>query len=437
MMLDILLENALAIFFIVGSGVATFVALNWKRAKFFWIQSNLYVQYGFPRQVKNAWAWFRRLLASGRRNPAIVFLVIAWGFIVFSVGRFSPDLYELYKELAVQILERGKTDDEYRGIAIRYFGIVAGAGAIIGYIIATARSIMLDNQNKINALAQTTESLVQAIAQIGAVNGDKINMEVRLGGLYSLQRIMQYNQENEVPVVKILYAYVRENIKRNKSGQLKHRDTDGHESYKMPEDIQAALDIIIQFNKEKRKQSKDIPRDDQLNLSHTDFSNYFLAELDFSDIILTHANFSNANLYKADFSRTNLERANLSDVRGIFLKLCDADLSHTNFSGANLFGARVIVLGAKMRGLKIGGELIGANFSNASLYPISFDDKNLYFVNLVNTNLKNSSFRGANLSRTYGLKQEQINQAFGDEATILPEGLVHPKSWIEPRDEDK
>ena len=39
---------------------------------------------------------------------------------------------------------------------------------------------------------------------------------------------------------------------------------------------------------------------------------------------------------------------------------------------------------------------------------------------------------GADLSRAIGLTQAQIDQAFGDAATKLPEGLCRPAHWTNP-----
>ena len=91
------------------------------------------------------------------------------------------------------------------------------------------------------------------------------NIDVRLGGLYSLQRIMQDSSRDMLPIARILYAYVRENTRRDKSKEPKQKSPHGHETYKLPEDIQSALNIIIQFKKDWKKQFGEFPKDNQLN----------------------------------------------------------------------------------------------------------------------------------------------------------------------------
>ncbi len=414
------------LFLIVVCGIAALVKLDVYLHRVAFTKFKVHPQKPIRRQifnifVKNSHDWRKRLWENSRKNPAIVLLIIAWGFIIIALYLFAPHLYKLYGILSKQIEINQNSDLDYRGIAIRYFGIVAGAGAIIGYIFATGRNIILDNQNKINAQAQITESMVQAIAQIGAINDKEPNIEVRLGGLYSLQRIMQDSEERELSILKILYAYVRENLKRDKTKQPKQKSIFGYEAYKLPEDIQAALNIISQFNKEQKAQGKKLPRDNELSFSHTDFSNYSLEKMDFSDAIFENANFSGANISYTDLSGAILHDANLSGVYGALFDLSNASFFRTDFSGAHL---------SCMFNDHMGGKTItGVNFANARLSGMPLSDKKFIQVNFSNTNLERTDFNGADLSGAVRLTQDQINKAYGNEKTILPEGLIRPESW--------
>ncbi len=417
------------LFLIVVCGIAALVKFDLYLHRVAFTKFKVRSQKPIRRQifnvfVKNSRDWRKRLWENSRKNPAIVLLIIAWGFIIIALYLFAPHLYKLYGILSQQIEINQNSDLDYRGIAIRYFGIVAGAGAIIGYIFATGRNIMLDSQNKINAQAQITESMVQAIAQIGAVNGSEPNIEVRLGGLYSLQRIMQDSEERELSILKILYAYVRENLKRDKTKQPKQINS-LFETYNLPEDIQAALNIISQFNKERKAQGKKLLRDNELNFSHTDFSDYSLKRMDFSDAILENANLSGTDLYQANLSGAFLHGANLSGVFGVMFDLSNAEFFNTNFSGANL---------SCMFDSDMGGKTItGVNFANASLSALPLSDKKFIHVNFSNTDLETTDLYGADLSKAVNLTQDQINKASGNEKTILPKGLYTPESWKKPR----
>ncbi len=403
----------------------------WQLMKFVWN--------GCWQLMKFVWNRGNFLWTRIKKNNVSLLLVIAWAAIGFSIWRFSPDLYKLYKELAGQILEGEKTDDEYRGIAIRYFGIIAGAGTIIGYIIATARNIISDKQNKaadeqnrISERGQITENTVQAITQISTFNNNKPNIDARLGGLYSLQRIMKDNPKDELTIAKIFYAYVRENAKRSRRGQPKQKRTNGKEVYQIPEDIQAVLNIIQQFSEEWRKHKKKLLTDSQLNFSYSNFKKYHFKGIDFSNAILKYANFTDADLAgvdltDADLSGADLSGANLVDVNfkntilnnvvlrkvdltgavlfnkdlsgldlsGAILSVADlseADLSEVKLSNANLSGANLSIV--KLRGANLSdADLRGANLSDADLR-----DANLSGADLEDANLAGADLRGANLS---------------------------------------
>ena len=412
--------------------------------------------YWGKRRARSIWAWCKHLLKGIKKNPAIGILATAWACIVLSVIFFGYDISVLYNELSKQIMEGEKDADEYRGIAIRYFGIIAGVGAVIGYIIAIARNITANNQNKINEQGQITESMVQAITQIGAVNGDKPNIEVRLGGLYSLQRIMQDSPRDELSIAKIFYAYVRENITRDKSGQPEQKDKNGNKSYKLPEDIKAVLGIISEFSKERKVHGKwpllnlVIPTFD---LSHADFSNYSLIDIDFSRANLEQINLSGTDLMNADLSGTNLSGADLSYANLFDTDLSDADLSdadlkttifhsaHLNdtvFHNADLSGNNLTRVDFSYADISL-ANLSGADLAGVKLTGKDLVDTDLFGANLsravivnsmwTNANLEQANLCGANLTGGLRLEQEQINKAYGDVYTKLPEGLIHPDHW--------
>ena len=356
--------------------------------------------------AKKVWNWCKRLWAFFKKNTATALLYIAGGLIVAALASFGSDIYELYGELHKQIDAGGKSPEEYRGIAIRYFGIVAGAGAVIGYIIAIARNITADKQNKINEQGQITESMVHAIAQIGAFNRDKPNIEVRLGGLYSLQRIMQDGQRDEETIAKIFYAYVRENAKKDETNPPELR-----------EDVQTALDIIGQFNRGWEDIGKEIPLSSRINFARVNFLGYSISKINFRDSILedidlsglvlkdmifsnanlTHANLSDANLSGANLDHANLSDANLSRVNLENTSLLDVNLSDANLSRASLH--QVDLEGANLINANLfDANLFSANLSDSNLSGANLSDADLSDANLIDANLSRANLSGANLS---------------------------------------
>ncbi len=376
---------------------------------------------GFILGSGRNWPWSRRLWGHIKKNPPIILLGIAWIFIGLAIWFFGFDILKLYRILAEQILKGEEDADGYRAIAIRYFGIVAGAGAVIGYIFATGRNIISDNQNKINTRAQTTESMVQAITQIGAVNDGKPNVEVRLGGLYSLQRIMKDSIKDEETIAKIFYAYVRENIARDRIKQakkiekLKKSKGAEQEHLQLPEDIQAVLIIISQLNEEWREQGIEWYFDLQLNFSYTNFSCYFLQSLDVRNTRLDYANFSYTNLEFAQLSGASLHKVNFSGAMLFYTDLSNAHLAFANLTDATVYD--VDLSNANLR---------FADLSGADLREVCFTN-----IDLREANLSCALLHGVDLSTAIDLTQEQINEANGDQHTKLPEGLTSPEHWID------
>lgn len=122
------------------------------------------------------------------------------------------------------------------------------------------------------------------------------------------------------------------------------------------------------------------------------------------------------NLFQGAFSGLEARGLNLSGAR-----LRQADLSltvmnRTRFSNADL--RDVEAYGGVFSGSRFSGaDLTNANFVGAHLDGTAFSGANLTGVN----------FSGASLRGATGLTQGRLDQACGDEATRLPDGLSIPR----------
>ena len=164
---------------------------------------------------------------------------------------------------------------------------------------------------------------------------------------------------------------------------------------KIREDVQTALDIINQFNKEWRERGKEIPPDIRLDFSRANLSGYSFMGMDFSHAVLEDVNLSGAILTDTIF--------------------CNARLNHADLSWASLKGA----------------NLMGANLLSAQLIGTVLLNANLIGADLSGANLSNANLSNADLSNVIGLTQGQIEQAHCYGFTKLPEGLFYPKHWEE------
>jgi len=121
------------------------------------------------------------------------------------------------------------------------------------------------------------------------------------------------------------------------------------------------------------------------------------------------------NLFQGDFSGLEAGGLNLSGAR---LRQADLSLSvmnRTRFSNADLRDVEAY-----------GGVFSSSNFSGANLTNASFVGAYLEGANFSGATLSGTNLSGARLARATGLTQSRLNQACGDESTVLPRGLRIP-----------
>src|SRR5215208_32844 len=183
---------------------------------------------------------------------------------------------------------------------------------------------------------QITERFTRAIEQLGETNSNgEPKLELRLGGIYALERIAKDSPERDYStVMEVLTAYVRQNSstpskETNETTDLKEPRTDPRKELRA--DIKAVLVVVG------RRQEDRVPEEYQVR---PDFRG-----INLSKTILGGADLREADLRGANLSRANLGRAHLgdADLRGAFLfggaDLRGADLSRADLRGAYLGGA--------------------------------------------------------------------------------------------------
>jgi len=119
------------------------------------------------------------------------------------------------------------------------------------------------------------------------------------------------------------------------------------------------------------------------------------------------------DLRQFDLSGANLRGADLSE----------ANLIEANLRGANLYGAALP-----------SANLNWANLNEAGLREAKLNQANLYGADLSEadcsgTYMGAARLHSADLSGAVNLTQEQIDRAFGNSQTKLPEGLERPTHW--------
>jgi uncharacterized protein YjbI with pentapeptide repeats len=266
------------------------------------------------------------------------------------------------------------------------------------------------NELDITRRGQITERFTQAINQLGAREGN-----VRLGGVYSLERTAREDLDYHWPIMEVLTAYVRQQAPR------KQDEEPGSEEVLSPEHVVQAILTVIG-----RRSAYHMTSEIELgpiDLHGTDLRGANLYQASLGGSYLAGANLAGANLSLADLAGADLQRSDLSA----------AILIRTNLQGASLDEANLQEALFRLTKLQEanmeGSNLQGASFELADLRRVALTAADLSQANFQGTHLQGAQLRGADLRGATGLTQEQLEQANGDGSTQLPDHLWHPSSW--------
>jgi uncharacterized protein YjbI with pentapeptide repeats len=205
---------------------------------------------------------------------------------------------------------------------------------------------------------QVTERFTRAIDQLGSDH-----LDVRLGGIYALERIARDSPDDQATIAEILTAYIRTHAPWPPTLPGQYVATapfdDVRELQVRAPDVQASLTVLGRggFAEEPPELGDrlDLHEVDlrkaylvHANLVGADLSGANLAGTILLGVSLRQASLSDANLAKADivgsdFTYADLHRANLEKAHfdGAILSasLAEANLSGVRFERTNLIGA--------------------------------------------------------------------------------------------------
>jgi len=163
---------------------------------------------------------------------------------------------------------------------------------------------------------QITERFTRAVEQLG----NQQSSAIRLGAIYSLERIAGDSVRDHWVVMEILAAFVREN-----SALSKHENSiEG-----ISEEVQAALTVI-----KRRDVSKD-PKSAFLDLSRTYLKRANLKGETVKWLSFCEYSSKFSDLSKIDFTKSDLSEADFSNAKIVGSNFTSANLSSTNFSNAS------------------------------------------------------------------------------------------------------
>ncbi|MBD1864293.1 MULTISPECIES: pentapeptide repeat-containing protein [Trichocoleus] len=231
-----------------------------------------------------------------------------------------------------------------------------------------------------------TERFTKAIEQLGSSE-----MEIRLGGIYALERIANDSTKDYWQVIEVLTAYIRERAPWPPTKSSKQRKLVKPILNKAPTDIQAVLTVLG-----RRKHSHGDPEElHPIDLGATDLRGVTLA----AGARLQGVNFYQANLQGAKLIKVNLQEA----------ILMEADLQEAYLNEAELQRATLIKANLRKAGI-FNTKFLGADLREAKLEEAIFRNVDFQAANLVKANCQRASIRGSNLQEA-NLMEANLQEA--------------------------
>ncbi|MFG2078058.1 pentapeptide repeat-containing protein [Nonomuraea maritima] len=261
--------------------------------------------------------------------------------------------------------------------------LLQGVGGLVLLIGAylTWRQLQLSRQG------QATESFASAIAHLGDPSVD-----VRLGGIYALERISRSSAADRRIIGEILSAFVANRVRDPRRGTQHACEAtaapDGtvNLSLRAP-DVHAALTVVGR---------REPVRQQVLRLDR---------------IVLPKADLASARLHDVD-----LHFSDLSEARLVGADLTRADLTGVRLTGAILFDA--VLYQADLRD----AVLTGAFAAGVDLRGTDLSKADLRDTDLRAARLDHSDLRGARLTGA-ALEGASLRRVVCDETTVWPDGF--------------
>ncbi|MBE9098514.1 pentapeptide repeat-containing protein [Vacuolonema iberomarrocanum] len=305
-------------------------------------------------------------------------------------------------------------------------------GRILGGTALLLGAYFTWKQLQVTLDGKITDRISQAIDHIGSKD-----LSIRLGGLYSLERIAIDSRRDLPNIIEIICAFIRVSspspfIDRRLHSVVTERELSKEELNKiveeqfhrprLTEDIQVGLQILARIT-----QLYKIPEESHLYVTRNLFGvnvkgailpdkanlSFFLldnSQLDYvfaSNAVMTRSRVNNSNLRGSLLHKIDLSNSDLSGSHMEHAYLCKAILRETRFLSSRLICANLIEVQAEKANFNQ-ARLKRANFSKAILKKavLSFADlresilteADLSSADLSSADLSNSKLDGADLS---------------------------------------
>jgi hypothetical protein len=285
------------------------------------------------------------------------------------------------------IQQQGRLQNDARGILLQGFG---GGVLLLGAYFTWRQLQTTREQLYVAEQGQLTERFTRAIDHLGSEH-----LDIRLGGIYALERIARDSLADRVTIAEVLTAYIRGHASpppdppgRIIAGVVFFNELPSLQV--SAPDVQAALTVLgrggfaaavparldlIGANLRRAQAAYAQLYMADLHGAQLQAATLFRAQLKgayLADAQLQEANLVEAQLQEAMLARANLERSSLfgANLEGAYLD--GAELGGANLERAQL--RKAILTGANLHSAKLdGAQLHGAQASRATTWPYGFD----------------------------------------------------------------
>ncbi|MDP6454518.1 MAG: pentapeptide repeat-containing protein [SAR202 cluster bacterium] len=242
--------------------------------------------------------------------------------------------------------------------------VLIGFGILVTAILAVlwARFRTIEQSIWATRSARLGDRFDRAIAQL-----TEENEAVIIGGIYSLERVARDSAVEHWKVMEIMTAYVRFAAGIEENSEFQGAGGASVDQASVKASVQAILDVLGRRDR-------------------------------FQETTNQRIDLRNTDLRGANLQGTHLERAILFGSRLQWTDLRSAHMENAIMWGVNLEGANID-----------GGHLEGANFWEA---------------NFEGARISGAHLQGASLLNVNGLTQDQLEGAYIDESTVLPDDIL-------------
>lgn len=260
----------------------------------------------------------------------------------------------------------------------------------VGGLFLALGAIAAWRQLRVASEGQITERFTHAVDQLG-----NQELDVRLGGIYALERIARDSRADRSTIAEVLSAYVRTHSPWHPPQPEESIEKASIEEtpflQERAPDVQAALTVLGRFPGRAEERSINLRAADlcKANLKGANLEGALFEVANLAGAQLNGANLKKAYLYLAHLEEASFWRADLtrSSLGRAFLReavFWHARSEGANFSGASLVNARLNpadlrkarFINTLMQGAHLqGADLRGANLSGAKLEGALSDDE--------------------------------------------------------------